>query len=374
MEFIDLKRQYAAYKNEINIAIQEILDKSRFILGEPVSALEEKLSRYVGQKGAVGVASGTDGLLLSLMALDVRAGDIVITTPFTFIATAEVISFLGARPVFSDIDPETFNLDVEKLAQTIEDLKSKNKKPKGIIAVSLYGQCPDMDELLSLAEEHELFLLEDACQSFGAKYKGHLSCGLTSISVTSFFPAKPLGCYGDGGMVFANNDAILERIKSLRNHGQKKRYLHEEIGLNSRLDAMQAAILLVKFKYFEEEVENRNKAACTYSELIKGTGLPITVPVVKPDRTSVFAQYTIRIPGGKRDRVRDILTNKGIPTAIHYPVPLHLQPCFAGLGYKEGAFPEAERASKEVLSLPMHPFISKEEQQQIVEAIKEALT
>jgi len=373
MEFIDLRRQYREYKDEINKAIGEVLEGARFILGHQVKTLEEALSRYVGQEGAVGVASGTDGLFISLQALGVRPGDLVLTTPFTFIATAEVIGLLGARPVFADIDPETFNMSCDSAKEVLNDLEKGGKRPKGIIAVSLFGQCPDMDELLELGKEFSIFVIEDACQSFGARYKERPSCGLTDLAVTSFFPAKPLGCYGDGGMVFARDKTMLERLRAIRNHGQRRQYLHEEIGVNSRLDTLQAAILLVKFRHFEDEIKKRMEAAMRYNQLLVDSDLPVSPPVVKADRTSVYAQYTVRIHEGMRDKVRDVFIEEGIPTAVYYPIPLHLQPVFRSLGYWEGAFREAEKASKEVLSLPMHPFITWGEQERVVEALKKAL-
>ena len=373
MKFIDLKRQYLAYKAEIDRAIREVLESTTFIFGGEVEALEKELSSMVGQKGAVGVASGTDALLLSLMGLGVGPGDVVITTPFTFIATAEVVSLLGGEPYFSDIQPDTFNMDPERLEDTIKKVKAAGKRPKGVIVVSLFGQVADMDENLEVASNHGRFVIEDACQSFGAIYKKMPSCGLTRVAVTSFFPAKPLGCYGDGGMLFSSDPDFLAKIRALRNHGQKRRYIHEEIGLNSRLDAIQAAILRVKARHFKDELRKREIISKRYTQLIEEQGLDVVPPFVKPDRTSVFAQYTIRIGGGLRDSVRKRLESMGIPTAVHYPIPLHLQPCFKGLGYGKGDFPVAEMAAKEVLSLPMHPFLEEEEQVKVVQGIKEAL-
>ncbi len=373
MKFIDLKRQYLAYKDEIDRAIQGVVESSSFILGKEVEALEEELSSMVGQRGAVGVASGTDALLLSLMALGVGPGDVILTTPFTFIATAEVVSLLGGEPHFSDIQPDTFNMDPDKLEETIKKVESTHKGPKGIIVVSLFGQVPDMDEILEIANRHGLFVIEDACQSFGAMYRQRPSCGLSTVAVTSFFPSKPLGCYGDGGMVFSSDPDLLAEIRALRDHGQKRRYIHERIGLNSRLDAIQAAVLRVKARHLKDEIKRRETIATRYGQLIEEEGVDVLPPVVRPDRNSVFAQYTIRIGQGMRDRVREQLASEGIPTAIHYPIPLHLQPCFKGLGYGNGAFPVAEEAAKEVLSLPMHPFLEEGEQVRVVKGIKEAL-
>ncbi len=369
MKFIDLDRQYRAYRADIESAVQGVLESGQFILGPVVEELERTLAEFVGAPHAVGVSSGTDGLLLALMAYGVGAGDKVITTPFTFIATAEVIAFLGAEPVFVDIDPETCNMSTEALASELE--KGCDHRLKGIIAVSLYGQCPDMDEIAALARDHGLFLVEDGCQSFGATYRGRRSCGLCEVGVTSFFPAKPLGCYGDGGMVFTSDEEIHQKVRMMRSHGQAKRYRHEVLGINGRLDAMQAAVLLAKFRHFEEEVEARQRAAGRYDalidELIPGLGRVR----VKEGRSSVFAQYTVRVPGGRRDAVQEAMRRQGIPTAVHYPVPLHKQPVFRA--YAGLSLPESERAAAEVLSLPMHPFIEPEEQRQVVEALAEAL-
>ena len=373
MKFVDLHRQYQAYKNEIEEALARVFDSSNFILGQEVAQLERELAGYVGARGAVGVSSGTDAMLLVLMALGVGRRDVVITTPFTFIATAEVISLTGARPVFSDIDPDTFNMDVNRLEATIEQQKRAGHTPKGIIVVDLFGQCADMDEIMALAGKHGLFVMEDACQSFGATYAERRACGLGTVAVTSFFPAKPLGCYGDGGMIFSDDEALLDELRALRNHGQKERYCHQRIGLNARLDTMQAAILRVKFRHFDDEINARRTISDHYSRLLGDLVPHIKPPVVRPDRTSVYAQYTIRIPGGKRDLVRQRLGKMGIPTAVHYPRPLHLQPCFAGLGHGPGAFPHAENAAKEVLSLPMYPFITPQEQHLVVEALAKAL-
>ncbi|WP_456432332.1 DegT/DnrJ/EryC1/StrS family aminotransferase [Thermosulfuriphilus sp.] len=365
MEFIDLKRQYQRMKVEIDRAVSSVLDSGRFILGEKVRELEERLAAFVEVPEAVGVSSGTDGLLLALMAYDVGPGDEVITTPFTFIATAEVIVLLGARPVFVDIDPRTYNLDPQAVAAAIGARKGRLK---GIIAVSLFGQCADFDALGPLAEEAGIFLIEDACQSLGATYKGRPSGGLTELSVTSFFPAKPLGAYGDGGMIFCRRQDLAERLRALRVHGQRRRYQHAEIGLNARLDALQAAILLVKLAYFEEEILLRQKWARAYEERLADLD-PIILPFVAPGNRSVFAQYSIRVP--EREALVAYLRNRGIPTAIHYPVPLHLQPAFRDLGYQRGDFPVAEAVSREILSLPFHPYLTEEEVDQVAQAIRD---
>ncbi len=373
MNFIDLKRQYKAYKAEIDEAISQVVESCWFVMGEKVQKLEEILAGYVGARHAIGVSSGTDGLVLGLMAKDVGPGDEVVTTPFTFIASAEAIALVGARPVFVDIDPVTFNLDTNLLEDVIVQRKEAGARVRGIIPVGLYGQCPDMDEINEIARENDLFVLEDACQSFGASYRGRMSCALSDMGVTSFFPAKPLGAYGDGGMVFTSDDSLAERLRCLRVHGERARYDHREIGLNARLDALQAAILLAKFSYFQDEVEARQRAAEIYGELFSDKAPEVVTPHVKEDRTHVYAQYTIRLPEGTRDKVTQAMQEGGVPYAIHYPIPLHMQPAFAYLGCKPGDMPQAEKAAKEVLSLPMHPFITEAEQEQVVEAVLKGL-
>lgn len=373
MKFIDLNRQYQAYKKEIDDAIADVLESGIFILGPVLEHLENTLAAFVGVQRAIGVGSGTDGLLLALMAIGIKPNDIVITTPFSFFATVEAIMLLGAKPVFVDIDPLTYNMDAAHLNHVIELCKERGEHPKAILPVSLYGQCPDMDEIGDLANKAGIPVVEDACQSFGATYKNRRSCGLGLMGVTSFFPSKPLGAYGEGGMVFTNDSLLADEIQALRVHGQKQHYLHSAIGLNARLDAIQAAVLLAKFKHFPKELVRRQERAMTYNTLFQKELPEIQIPYIKPDRTSVFAQYTIRIPNGKRTRVVEHLKAQGIPTAIHYPTPLHLQPACAHLNIPEGSLPNAEQAAKEVLSLPMHPFLLVQEQEMVVQAIKEAL-
>jgi UDP-2-acetamido-2-deoxy-ribo-hexuluronate aminotransferase len=372
MKFIDIAGQYRAYRQEIDTAIGEVLESGQFILGDRVEKLEDTLAAFAGVNHAVGVSSGTDGLILALMALDLKPGEEIVTTPFTFAATAEAVSLLHARPVFVDIDPVTFNMDVSRLPAVLEERRHAGATMRGILPVSLYGQCPDMDEINRIARDYGLFVIEDACQSFGARYRGRLSCGLSDIGVTSFFPSKPLGAFGDGGMVFTGDGELADRMNSLRVHGQSGRYRHEEIGLNARLDAIQAAVVLAKFPHFEQELENRGEAADFYGRGIRERVPPLTPPVIMDDRTSVYAQYTIRVPNGLRDRVSEHLGRRGIPTAVHYPCPLHLQPAFRYLGRGEGSFPESEKAAAEVLSLPMHPFLAREEQETVIEALGEA--
>ena len=373
MEFIDLRRQYRIYREEIDQAVSRVIQSGRFILGDEVSLLEQELAGFTGAGRAVGVGSGTDGLLLALMACGVGPGQEVITTPFTFIATAEVIALLGARPLFVDISPDTFNIDAAELRKILKRREGQDRLPAGVIPVSLYGLCADMDEINSLCAEYGLFVLEDACQSLGATYRGKASGNLSPLAATSFFPSKPLGCFGDGGMIFTSGEDTAEKLMALRVHGQTGRYQHEFIGTNARLDAIQAAVLRVKLRHFPDEIKARRKVAHNYSALLQPLQEHILAPEIPDGYASVFAQYTIRIRGGIRDSVAELLNSKHIPTAIHYPRPLHLQKAFACLGYAQGDFPGAEKASREVLSLPMHAFLKETEQEQVTGALKEAL-
>lgn len=358
---MDLKAQYVKYRDEIDAAIQKVIDSAQFIMGGEISALESNLAAYTGSDHCVSASSGTDALLLALMAVGVKEGDEVVTTPFTFIATAEVIALLGAIPVFVDIDEETYNIDASKIEEKV------SSKTKAVMPVSLYGQPPDMDEINAVAERHGLAVIEDACQSFGATYKGRKSCNLSRIGCTSFFPAKPLGCYGDGGAAFTNDDALAEKMRVVRNHGQTKRYVHKYIGLNARLDTIQAAILNVKLKYFDAEVKKRNLIADRYASLLSGEG-HVRTPKVKDDRTSVYAQYSIRVRD--REQVVSRLKDKGIPTAIHYPRPLHLQEAFGYLGLKKGDFPISENISREIMSIPMSAFLDEKDQEFIAGSLQ----
>jgi UDP-2-acetamido-2-deoxy-ribo-hexuluronate aminotransferase len=359
--FIDLKSQYVLHKEEINKEVISVLESTQFILGPQVTKLEESLANFTGSKHAIACSSGTDSLLLALMALDIKAGDEVITTPFTFIATAEVIALSGATTVFVDINEKTYNIDPSLLEEKI------TSKTKAIIPVSLYGQTADMEEINLIAKKHKIAVIEDGCQSFGATYKGEKSCNLSDIGCTSFFPSKPLGCYGDGGAVFTNDDILAKKIRTLSNHGQEERYRHKYIGINGRLDAIQAAILNVKMKYFADEVKKRDEIGTRYNELLKDSG--VTPPYIKDDRTSVFAQYSIKCKN--RADLASKLNQTGIPTAVHYPISLHQQEAFANLGYKTGDFPVSEKISGEIMSLPMSPFLTTEQQDFIVNAIKE---
>lgn len=361
INFIDLQAQYKKYEEEINKEVLEVMESARFIGGEKLDSLEKSLAEYCEAEQAIGCSSGTDALLLSLMALDIKEGDEVITTPFTFIATAEVIAFLKAKPVFVDIQSDTYNIDPSKIEEKI------TPRTKVIMPVSLYGQPADMDEINKIAQKHNLTVIEDACQSFGATYKDKKSCNLSTIGCTSFFPSKPLGCYGDGGAIFVNNDELAKKIRILLNHGQDKRYSHKYVGINGRLDSMQAAILNVKLKYFEDEVQKRDRTGKKYIEELKDIE-GITTPFIKDDRTSVFAQFTLLCEN--REEIVKKLNDAGVPTAVHYPKPLHLQEVFEYLGHKEGDFPISEEISKKVVSIPMSPFLSDEEQNYIINILK----
>ena len=295
------------------------------------------------------------------MALDIKEGDEIITTPFTFIATAEVIAFLKATPIFVDIDEKTYNIDSSKIEEKI------TSKTKVIMPVSLYGQCSDMDEINEIAVKHKLTVIEDACQSFGASYKNKKSCNLSTIGCTSFFPSKPLGCYGDGGAIFTNDAKLAQKMRILLNHGQDKRYNHKYVGINGRLDSIQAAVLNVKMKYFEEEVQKRNEIGNKYIDALKDIQ-GIQTPIIKEDRTSVFAQFTLLCQD--REELIKKLSDAGVPTAVHYPKPLHLQEVFEYLGHKKGDFPISERISEQVISLPMSPFLTKDEQDYIINTLR----
>ncbi|WP_321778521.1 DegT/DnrJ/EryC1/StrS family aminotransferase [Sulfurimonas sp.] len=360
INFIDLKAQYADYKAEIDSEVAQVFSTAQFIGGEKLNSLEKNLADYTGVDHVIGCSSGTDALLLSLMALDIGRGDEVITTPFTFIATAEVIAFLGAKSVFVDIEENSYNIDPTKIEAVITE------KTKAIMPVSLYGQCANMDAINEIAKKHDLPVIEDACQSFGATYNGKKSCNLSTIGCTSFFPSKPLGAYGDGGAVFTNDKELEEKIRMLLNHGQNERYKHKFIGINGRLDAVQAAILGVKLKHFEKEVKTRDEIGTRYNDLLEDAN--VITPKISQGNTSVFAQYSIRVED--REAMVAKLSAKEIPTAVHYPVPLHLQECFSNLGYKEGDFPISEKISTQIMSLPMSSYLTQEEQDYIVEAIK----
>jgi UDP-2-acetamido-2-deoxy-ribo-hexuluronate aminotransferase len=358
----NLKAQYARLKDPINARIQKVLEHGQYIMGPEVAELEERLARFVGAKHCVGVCDGTTAMMIAMMALQVRPGDEIITTPFTFIATGEMIALMGAKPVFVDIDPETYNLDPAAIERAI------TPRTRAILPVSLYGQCADYDAINAIAAKHGLAVIEDGAQSFGATYKGRRSLGLTTIGTTSFFPTKPLGCYGDGGACFTDDDALAQRMAQIRVHGQSKRYYHPIIGMNGRLDTLQAAILLAKLDTLEEELAARSRIGARYSERLAGV---VKTPKVAPGNTHVYAQYTILVEN--RDAVQARLKEQGIPTAVHYPVPLNMQPAFASLGQGEGAFPKSDHAAKRVMSLPMDAFLDDAAQDRVVAAVREAV-
>jgi dTDP-4-amino-4,6-dideoxygalactose transaminase len=357
---LDLKPQYESIKDEIDAAIAGVLESGQFILGPAVRDLEQKVAAYCGCKYGVGVASGTDALRLTLTALGIGPGDEVITTPFTFIATANTISHCGARPVFVDIDPRTYNIDPPAIEAAITE------RTKAIVAVHLYGQPADMDPIMELAGAHGLYVIEDAAQAIGARYKGWRVGSIGHVGCLSFYPTKNLGAYGDGGMVVTNDAALAEKVDVLRRQGSKKKYQAEVLGFNSRLDTLQAAILGVKLKYLDGWNEARRRVAQRYNDLL--AGLPVTSPYESPDAYHVYHQYTIRAP--QRDALAAYLKERGVGTMIYYPVPLHRQELYASLGYSEGSLPVSEVASREVLSLPMYPELTEAQQTSIVRAIR----
>lgn len=362
MEFIDLQAQYQILRDPVNQAIQEVLDSSRYINGPQVKQLETALASFVDIDYAVGFSSGTDALLAILMAWKIGPGDEVITSPFSFIATAEVIAMIGATPVFTDVSLDTLNLDPNKIEAAI------TSKTKAIMPVSLFGQCADMDAINAIGLKHGIPVLEDACQSFGATYKGRRSCSLTVAAATSFFPAKPLGCYGDGGMAFTKDEKLAQQLRIIREHGQIEQYRHTMLGMNGRLDTLQAAILLAKLPHFIKEIEIRQQVANRYAKHLAGK---VRIPTIRPENLSVYAQYTVRVTN--REQIRAQLTQAGIPTAIHYPTPLHHQAVFASLGYQKEACPIATLAAQEVLSLPMHPYLTNDQQDQIIKTLLQAI-
>ena len=369
--FVDLARQQQRILTKVEKGIATVLRHGRYIMGPEIKELEKKLANYVGVEHAVCCASGTDALLLALMAYGVGPGDAVFTSPFTFIATAEVVSLLGAAPVFVDIDPRTFNMDPDCLERAIAACKAADPRiyplpasaadspglePTGVMPVDLFGLPADYDRLNAIAAEQGLFVIEDAAQSLGAEYRGRRACSLGNIGCTSFFPAKPLGCYGDGGAVFTQDADLAERIISMRVHGKgRDKYDNARVGLNARMDTLQAALLLAKLEIFPEEIEARNRVAGRYTEMLSPCD-SLQTPSVPQGRKSAWAQYSLL--ADRREAIRAALQEKGVPTAVYYPKPLHLQTAYAGLGYKEGDFPESESASRRILSLPMHPYVT----------------
>ncbi len=368
LQFIDLKTQYLSMEKEIRERIDCVLEHGRYIMGPEVGELEGKLGEYVGLKHAITTSSGTHSLEIALRALDIGPGDEVITVPFTWISTAEVIAQVGAKPVFVDIEPATFNMDVNLLEKAI------TQQTKAIMPVSLFGQMPDYDKINGIAAKYNIPVLEDGAQSFGATQRGKRSCGVTHIGATSFFPAKPLGCYGDGGALFTNDDQLADKMRAIRTHGGLERHHHPYIGMNGRFDTIQAAILLAKLERFDWEVQRRQEIGARYTALIdsaQGRELSVQTPVVAEDNTHIYAQYTIRVKN--REALVKNLKDAGIPVAVYYPKCLHEQPAFAFCGYILGDFPEAEQASHEVLSLPMHPYLKNETIEYIVKTIFEAM-
>lgn len=363
MQFIDLKTQSSRIEERVLARFKKIIDNSSFIMGPEVAELEALLADFVGVKHALTVASGTDALLIALMALDVKAGDEIITTPFSFFATAEVIALLGAKPVFVDIDPKTYNMNPALIANAITE------KTKAIMPVSMYGQCAEFNAINAVAMEYGLPVIEDAAQSFGASYYGNKSCSLTTIGCTSFFPSKPLGCYGDGGACFTNNAELAKRMEEIRVHGQSKRYCHTRLGINGRFDTLQAAVLLEKLHLFDEEIALRQEVAYRYQQLLSNT---LTTPTILSHNTSVYAQYTIQVQN--REAVQQALLELGIPTAVHYPVGLHQQPVFKDLYPEHQSFPNTEQASRVVMSLPMHPYLTSADQTIIANALQLVLS
>lgn len=359
MKLLDLNAQYQSIKKEIDKAIHDVIERSAFILGEDLEKFENEMAKYCGMKYAIGLNSGSDALLFSLRVYDIGPEDEVIVPAFTFIATAEVVSLERAKPIFVDIDPRIYNIDPAKIEEKITD------KTKAIIPVHLYGQPADMDPIMEIARKHKLIVIEDAAQAIGAEYKGKKACSIGDVGCLSFFPAKNLGAYGDAGMIVTNDETIDEKIKMIRNHGSRKKYYHEILGDSSRLDNLQAAILRVKLKYIDQWNNERIKKAEKYNELLKDSS--VITPYTLPNTKTVYQQYTIRVKN--RDELQKSLKEKNIPTAIHYPLPLHLQPVFKYLGYKKGDFPESERASKEVLSLPIFPELEQKNQECIMREI-----
>ncbi|MFN0316005.1 MAG: DegT/DnrJ/EryC1/StrS family aminotransferase [Burkholderiales bacterium] len=360
MDFIDLKTQYAALKSTIDARIQRVLDHGQYIMGPEVFELEERLAQYTGAKHCITCASGTDALLISLMALGIGPGDEVITTPFTFVATAEVIVLAGAKPVFVDVQPDMANIDPSLIEAAI------TPRTRAIMPVALYGQPADMDEINAIAARHKLPVIEDAAQSFGATYKGRKSCNLSAIGCTSFFPSKPLGCYGDGGAIFTNDDELAKVMREIRVHGQEKRYHHTRVGIGGRMDTIQCAVVLGKLERFDWELEQRQAAAQRYRNGFANATPAIEMFELRADRTSAYAQYTIKVQG--REELEAALKAAGIPTAIHYPVPLHRQPAYAQWA-KGSSFPVSEQLARQVISLPMHADLGAEVQERIVRAL-----
>lgn len=362
MEFIDLKAQQSLIKNKIDEGIAAVLAHGRYILGPEVIEIEQQLADYVGVSDCISVANGTDALLIALMALGIGPGDEVVTVPYTWISTVDVIALLGAKPVLIDIDEKTWNMDPTLLEAAITD------KTKAIIPVGIYGQSADLKTINAISKRHgNIPVIEDAAQCFGATHHGRKACSNTLIACTSFFPSKPLGCYGDGGAVFTNDSNIADKMRQIRVHGQVRKHLHPILGLNSRLDTMQAAILIPKLAIFDEEIAKRQEVAARYTKAICAGSDEIVTPFVAEENTSVWAQYTIL--SESRDHLNKTLGESGIPSVSYYSTPLHLQPVFENLGYRKGDFPTAERVADQCLSLPMNPYLSNEDIETVCEAL-----
>ncbi|MBK3394401.1 DegT/DnrJ/EryC1/StrS aminotransferase family protein [Psychrobacter sp. M9-54-1] len=358
MQFIDLVAQQDRIKDKLNANIQKVLAHGQYILGPEVHELEEKLSAYTGAKYCITCANGTDALQITQMAFGIGPGDEVITPGFTYIATAETIAVLGAKPIYVDINPKTYNLDVDQLESAI------TTRTKAIIGVSLYGQCANYDVINAIAAKHNIPVIEDAAQSFGASYKGKKSCNLTTVACTSFFPSKPLGCYGDGGAIFTNDEALATVIRQIARHGQDRRYHHIRVGVNSRLDTLQAAILLPKLEILDDEMQARQRVAETYNQLFTEVGIT-TIPFIEAHNQSAWAQYTIQVDN--RDEVQAKLKEQGIPTAVHYPIPLNKQPAVVD---SNAVLPVGDAVAKKVMSLPMHPYLSNTSIETIVDSLR----
>ena len=365
VDFIDLKTQQDRIRPALESGIHRVLHHGRYVMGAEIETLEERLAQMAGIEHCVCVSSGTDALLIALMALEIGPGDEVITSPFTFFATAEVIALLGATPVYADIDPQTFNIDAAKIEAAITE------RTRAIMPVSLYGQCAEMDEINAIGQRHSVPVIEDAAQSFGATYRGQRSCALSEVACTSFFPAKPLGAYGDGGACFTRDENLALKFRQIRDHGQDRRYHHVHLGVNGRLDTMQAAVLLAKLDIFEDEISRRQVVAQRYAQQLVSLEdeSKLALPMVRSHNTSSWALYTIRVQG--RDQVQQALTRNGIPTAVHYPMPLYRQPALA---QSEANCPESDRAAREVLSLPMHPYLGEMAQERVSQTLAEALS
>ena len=361
---LDLRAQYQPIRKEIMAALESVCDEQAFILGARVADLEKDIQGYIGATHAVGVASGSDALLLALMAVGVGPGDEVVTVPYTFFATAGSISRLGARLVFVDIKPDTYNMDAARLEAAL------TSKTKAIMPVHLYGQCAEMELILRMAAQRKIPVIEDAAQAIGAAWRGRKAGTLGQMGCFSFFPSKNLGGFGDGGMVTTNDQALADRVRMLRVHGSRVKYVHEVVGLNSRLDALQAAVLRVKLKYLEEWTKGRQRNAARYDSLFKDAGLldRVTLPAVTAENRHVYNQYVIRVP--QRDQLRAYIQEQGVGTEIYYPAPLHLQVCYKDLGYGRGSFPQAEHAAEETLALPIYAELTADQQAYVVETIK----